>query len=336
MFTILIDSGTTHSRIRLVNTNSSKVEDAIKLAVGVRDTAIAGNNHNLKTMISEAIKEIINKNSINKNQIKCIIASGMITSNLGLYEVPHISAPANLEDFVRNCKIVTTEDFLDIPCIYVPGMKNAGDFTEPDFLVDSMDMLRGEEVETYGLLEQLKPKGKGLMVLPGSHTKYILVDENQTLVSSYSTLGGEIIHAIRSNTILSNSIDEKLIKKIDETQLISGYKAAKKVGLTRVFYHIRLVQLFSNLDNNERANYFVGAVLESDIKALKVYLEDVEKLNWIIVGGTSPLRKAFIQLLKEENYTMNMIEATDEEVEAALVFGAQKIGDKYFSTFINE
>src|SRR5690554_127957 len=100
MYTILIDSGTTHSRIRLVSLWSSKVKDVIKRAVGVRNTAIDGNNQKLRNMISQAVEEIITKNALQTDQVKYIIASGMITSNLGLYEIPHISAPARLEDFV--------------------------------------------------------------------------------------------------------------------------------------------------------------------------------------------------------------------------------------------
>lgn len=185
----------------------------------------------------------------------------MITSNLGLYEVPHIKTPARLEDFVQNCQKIIIEDFHQIPCIFVPSMKNKNAFIDQDFSIDQMDMLRGEEVETYGLLEQLQPEGKGLIVLPRSHTKYIFVEEGQTLVSSFSTLGAGVISAIRSNTILSSSLELKIIETVDKSQLIAGFNTAKDFGLTRGFYHIRLMQLFSKLDHNKRASYFIGAVL---------------------------------------------------------------------------
>lgn len=278
-------------------------------------------------MIIQGIKKIIKQNSLKESQMSYIVGSGMLTSDLGILEIPHISAPARLIDFLKNCKIIISEDFFQIPFILVPGMKNLTDVT--DINIDTMDMLRGEEVETFGLLEQLKPTGKGLIILPGSHTKYLLIGENQTLLASYSTLGGEVLSAIRGNTILSNSIGKGLIEVIDKDQLLAGYQASESVGLTRCFYHIRLQHLFSNLDANERANYLVGAVLQSDLKALHSFLNNHQKLDWMIVGGSNPLREAFAYLLRKKYPNINIIEVTNEQVEYAYIYGAKKIGDKY-------
>ncbi|OZU88265.1 hypothetical protein CIL03_11465 [Virgibacillus indicus] len=329
MYIILIDSGTTNSRIRLVHEESTQLIDIIKIEVGIRNTAIDGNNHSLKSEITQGIRELVRKNKLETAQINYIIASGMITSNLGLYEVDHVTAPADLEDFVHHSKTVISEDFYHIPCLFVPGMKNRHDVSDEGSVIDQMDILRGEEVETIGLLEQLKPAGKGLMILPGSHTKYLLIDEDQTFLSSFSTLGGEVLHSISSSTILSDSLNTTLIESLNRHQLIEGYKAAKKVGLTRSFYHIRLLQLFSELDDNERANYFVGAVLQSDMQALHSFIGNEENLDWFVVGGASPLRAAFVQLLKEEYQEMDIIEASNEQIENALIYGAHRIGRNY-------
>src|SRR5699024_10389921 len=244
LYIILIDSGTTNTRIRLLEDDQSiNIIDVLEINIGARNTAI-DRNSNLKMMIIQGIKKIIKQNSLKESQMSYIVGSGMLTSDLGILEIPHISAPARLIDFLKNCKIIISEDFFQIPFILVPGMKNLTDVT--DINIDIMDMLRGEEVETFGLLEQLKPTGKGLIILPGSHTKYLLIGENQTLLASYSTLGGEVLSAIRGNTILSNSIGKGLIEVIAKDQLLAGYQASESVGLTRCFYHIRLQHLFSN------------------------------------------------------------------------------------------
>ncbi|MDS8877104.1 2-dehydro-3-deoxygalactonokinase, partial [Streptococcus pneumoniae] len=86
-------------------------------------------------------------------------------------------------------------EFLDIPCIFVPGMKNRVSADTADVVdwINEYDVMRGEEVETIGLLKQFDIRGKGFMVLPGSHTKYVVVDEQQRLESCLSTLGGETL-----------------------------------------------------------------------------------------------------------------------------------------------
>ncbi|MFC7062157.1 2-dehydro-3-deoxygalactonokinase [Halobacillus seohaensis] len=331
MAIILIDSGTTNSRIRLVDEKHIKVLDVIKLEIGVRNTAIEGSNNRLKQEIANGINDLLDNNSLSSHQIKYIVATGMITSNLGIYEVPHVEAPASLDSFVESVQRVETKEFFNIPCLYVPGMKNkVTDSLEDELsVINQYDVMRGEEVETYGLLKQLKPIGKGLMVLPGSHTKFVLVGENKELLSCRSTLGGEMLKAVRDQTIISDSLDEGLIESVDPSYLVKGYNAAREVGVTRSLYHIRLLQLFSELSANERANYYAGSVLYYDIEALMQMLKE-EQVEWIVIGGSDPLRGAFYHLITHFNQSWKIINSTDEQVELATVYGAQEIGETYF------
>jgi 2-dehydro-3-deoxygalactonokinase len=191
--------------------------------------------------------------------------------------------------------------------------------------INDFDVMRGEEVESFGLLKQFDIQGSGMIVLPGSHTKFVAVDENKDLLGSLSTLGGETLQAIQKETILSDSLNYGLIGSIDEKMLESGYKAAKHHGLTRSFYHIRLLDLFSELDENQRANYFAGSVIYNDLQALSRSMEEMNEIDWVIVGGSNPLRKAFAHLLRYMNKKWQILEACDKQVEYSLVYGATEI-----------
>lgn len=327
---ILIDSGTTNSRLRLYDRTSSKVLDSEKVRVGVRDTAISGNNHNLKAQLSEGITTLLSRNQLAPSDIGYIAASGMITSNLGIYEIPHVASPAGMDDFARCSKVIRLEEFLDIPCIFIPGMKNAVKLDAADAddvlsMINDFDVMRGEEVESFGLLKQFDVTGKGMMVLPGSHTKFVAVDEKKDLLYCLSTLGGETLHAIQKETILSSSLGANLVKVVDKDMLKLGFEAAKKHGLTRAFYHIRLLDLFADLDANQRANYFVGSVIYNDLQALFQSIEEMDEIKWFIVGGSDPLRKVFTYLLQYVNKDWRILEADDEQVEYSVVLGAEEI-----------
>lgn len=331
---ILIDSGTTNSRLRLYEQTSCKVLDTEKIQIGVKDTAISGSNNNLKAQLKIGIERLLFRNQLNPSNIKYIGASGMITSNLGIYEVPHVSSPAGICDFAKYSKIAKLEEFLYIPCIFIPGMKNSVSLSETENLVSSInhfDVMRGEEVESFGLLKQFDVKGKGIIVLPGSHTKFVAVGANKELLYCISTLGGETLQAIQRQTILSDSMNSSLIENIDEKMLESGYEAAKQLGLTRSFYHIRLLDLFSDLDENQRANYFAGSVIYNDLQALSQSLEDIDEVDWMIIGGANPLRKAFTHLIRYMNNKWNIFEACDQQVELSLVFGATDILSNYYN-----
>lgn len=331
MKTILIDSGTTNSRLRLVDRGSSEILDQLKINIGVRNTAIDGHNEQLKSGLKDAIEKILERNSLASKDIRYMVASGMITSDLGVHEVPHITSPASFDDFARKSVVIKLEEFFSIPCIFVPGMKNnTEDISDSLAFINDYDVMRGEEVETIGLLKQIEVQGNGIMVLPGSHTKYVAVDNQKNLQSCLSTLGGEILHAIQKETILSKSLTTSLVEEIDIEMLEKGYEASKKYGFTRSFYHIRLLQMFSTLNENQRANYFVGAVIHDDIKALMQTTEHNE-VDWIIVGGSDPLRKVFVHLLKYLGNGWRIIEANDQQVAASMVFGAQEVVSVYLT-----
>jgi 2-dehydro-3-deoxygalactonokinase len=328
LYIITIDSGTTNSRIRLIENKQNTVIDVIKKPVGVRNTAIDGNIDALKNGIAEGLQEIINRNKLQVNDIQYIVATGMITSNLGLHEVKHIEGPCGLEKFAKASSVQIVESYFNIPCIFVPGMKNRVEDYPGKLLenIDSYDVMRGEEVETFGLLHQLGLKGKGMILLPGSHTKFVFVNNGQ-IESCYSTLCGEILFAVSRNTILSSSLNKELITGIEREYLIEGYKSSKKVGLTRSLYHVRLLHLFDQqMNDNQRSNYFAGAVIASDIHSIQKS-NRFEDLNWVVIGGAYPLRKAFVEIFSHMELSDIVVEATDEQVELSTVIGSKAIGD---------
>lgn len=323
---IFIDSGTTNSRIRLGKLEEQVILDSIKVNIGVRNTAIDGNNYKLITALREAILKIIAKNNLSSSEIDYLIASGMITSNLGIYEVPHISSPASVEDFSQAAVMKKISDFFDIKCILIPGMKNSvkanNDIVSQ---INNYDIMRGEEVEAIGLLDQLPRNGKGILILPGSHTKYILVDEQKRLTKCFSTLGGEALLAIQKESILSNSLSQELITSLDLENLIKGYQAAEKYGVTRGLYQVRLLEIFSDLNKNKLANYYTGVIMHEDIKFLVENILKENVLEWIMIGGANPLKKVFFCLLKYLKIDLSLIEASDRQGEYSTVIGSRII-----------
>lgn len=324
MYIILIDSGTTNTRIRLLRENETTVEDIEKVQVGVRNTAIEGTNETLKRHLYSGIGTILKRNGLQPSDIKYVIASGMITSNLGLYEVPHINGPAKVEDFSKRSLVIKMDEFFDLIWIFTPGLKNnpmVADITEE---INKFDIMRGEEVETIGLLKQFDVQGKGVVILPGSHTKFIFISEDKALEYCLSTLGGETIYAIQQGTILSSSLHDEIINVVDEKRMYQGFKATEKYGLTRSFYHIRLLQMFSELTDNELANYYVGSILYSDLKSLQSTISESD-IKWIIVGGAEPLRSSFTFLVDRMYSNLNIIKPNDEQIEKAIVLGPKII-----------
>lgn len=319
MYVILIDSGTTNTRIRIVDAQSKEVTDALKIEVGVKNAAMDKSNRNLKTAIEQGMEEVLGRNNLAREDIRHIIASGMITSNLGLKEVPHVVAPAKIDDFSRGTE---SDEIYGIPCHYIPGMKNK-DLDGNGGIEDirEMDIMRGEEVEVFGLLEQMDVSGAGIIILPGSHTKFVRVNEDKELVSCFSTLGGELVQAVQGNTILSSSLEDGLIDTLETDHLEKGYKKTQTEGLTRSLFGVRLLDMYTNTTGNQRANYLLGAIYHEDIQALKFYTDGLD-LDWLIVGGSEILKDSMTHLLSLEFTDQTIIKATEEVVEQSYITGS--------------
>lgn len=327
MYYITIDAGTTNTRLYLVKQKNNEVVAQTKKSFGIRNVAMDRSTSTFTNELSRSIREIMASNDCDPSSTSFIVASGMITSNLGLIEVPYVTSPSTIDDLAKGAVIKKWSQLFNIPCIFIPGIKNNLPHERKQELfkyMNEIDVMRGEEVETIGLIEQLNLTKKGLVILPGSHMKYILVDD-QTILSSLSTLSGEMLSAIQKGTILSSSLHRDLIKEVDADLLWQGFQAGKTYGLSRSLYHIRLLQLFEELEEDGRANYFVGAVLAGDFKMLeRVYRN--EELNWIVVGGSNPLRSSFVDILQRIG-VKNIIEATDEQVMMSTILGCKKIAD---------
>jgi len=105
MYFATIDCGTTNSRVYIVDENSTIKGEAYK-KIGVKDTAINGNNKALKEGLAETFYKALENAHVELRDIKFAISSGMITSEIGLLEIPHIWAPVKIDDLSKNLKKV--------------------------------------------------------------------------------------------------------------------------------------------------------------------------------------------------------------------------------------
>src|SRR5215470_11139199 len=93
-----VDAGTTNTRVWL--TAGDRVIARARAGVGVRDTARDGSSSRLR----DALRELIDRVRVDARDQGfaqspvCVIAAGMITSPLGLAEVPHVPTPAGLNE----------------------------------------------------------------------------------------------------------------------------------------------------------------------------------------------------------------------------------------------
>lgn len=326
MYVITLDTGTTNTRVTLWN--NKEVVDKVFRDVGVRNTAIDGNNAKLKKAIKEAIDEILKRNEMNIDQINRILASGMITSNVGLVEVAHLWAPVGIQELANGIVRHYLPEVVNKEIWFVPGVKN--NITEITLEnCEAMDIMRGEEVETIGLLKRLNVEGPALMILPGSHSKFVSVDHQGKITGCLTSLAGELISEITNNTIIASSVNHSLATEFKKNMVIEGYKKGIKVGISRTAFLVRILDQFTGMSVNEKANFLLGAVLSADIMAIKNSRAlKVSPASKVIIAGKRIIMNAFEAIIKEDGYFKNVVTVNSKQIDNLAGFGALCIYDK--------
>jgi 2-dehydro-3-deoxygalactonokinase len=330
MIKIAVDSGTTNCRVKFIEDN--KVIWTERSGVGIKDVAAAnGNNSILEVTLQKLIIQGLQNMQRTLEDVSYVVGSGMITSNLGLLEIPHLTAPADFKVFADNLKVLNFEWLKGIPFYLIPGLKNN---TEKDIaLLSDIDVMRGEEVETFGVLESMSIQEKTLVILPGSHTKFVYVDEKGEIVRCVTTMLGEILSALAESTILKSALPEGLIESIDHEFVKLGVSYQGSYGLSNASFATRLLQIQLETTANQRANFIGGALVSDDLN--RKIISDILQGEWkrVIVGGTAPLRDLFVIALKEKGVSQASLTVVDEEVaKNAPAFGAIKIVDTHFES----
>lgn len=302
MHIVTIDMGTS-------NTRSSLWRDGALLAqaarpVGVRDAATGAGKRPLEQALRDTIEAVLAEAGVAAGAVDLTLASGMIGARAGLAEVPHVAAPAGLAELAQGMAPIALPALADLltgPLWCIPGVRNhraqVGLHNH-----EAMDIMRGEETETMGLLSRLRLEERAIIIMPGSHTKLVSVDQQQRIVGCATTIAGELLQAISEHTLIGESLDG-FGRSLHPAHLLAGAATARKAGLARACFSVRILAQFSQVQLDERASFLLGAVLADDVLTLKNSSAiQMRPDTTIFICGKPILRDALALLIAEDSY----------------------------------
>ena len=308
-YVITIDGGTTNTRCMLWNGQKEMVAEA-KRETGVRNTSIDGNNEKLKQAVKECVEEVLRKAGIGFDAVRRITGSGMITSDMGLYMLPWITAPAGAKELAEHAEEVLLPEICPVPITFIPGIKNSeGPFSMEN--IAGMDIMRGEEVESVALISRMKCHKEMLLVLPGSHNKFIPVDRDGRITGCVTSISGELLSAVTNDTILAKSVNRSFVSPegYDRETVLAGFDTAMKYGFGKALFTGRTMMLFTESGPEKIANFLLGATLAGDLIAVKNSgLSGICPEMKVVVAGKEPLRSAVADILRHDGYFTDVSE----------------------------
>lgn len=318
MFAV-IDCGTTMTRIYIVNEDREIVASGRK-KVGVRDTSITGSRDKLRDGVQTLFFEVLEENQIPESEVAFAIASGMITSEVGLIEIPHLVAPAGLKQLTEGIEKVEDPAVLDLgrPIYFVRGVRNDYPEAKAQYL-RRVDFMRGEEVQCIGIMKHLKLSYPCNFVALSSHTKVMYINQKEEIEASSTTISGQLFEAICSST----NIGKSLIKTEGETP--GGYSdeelieiaadCVKNAGLARTMLMPRFLQVLMRTDSHEREVFMDAAIAADDLNTFHEMRKQGYVSDRYILYGHENRCKLYTYMLKKEFGPQTIIESIYEKEE---------------------
>ena len=309
MYFATVDSGTTYSRVAVVDWWGRVIGKA-SVKAGVRDTAVTGSRQALRDGIQLCFDEAVSRAELQVADVGVALAAGMISSEIGLLEVPHLTAPIGVAELAAGVvKVHDTAVFpVDIPVYFIPGIKNRYD---PERIsiedVGKLDFMRGEEVQVIGLMQLGKVAAPGLAAILSSHTKIVVIDAAGRIAGSITTLSGQIYEAVRSQTSIGKSIrpdddseEAAFADYWDEAIVANAFDWVRRAGISRTFLMTRFLDVLLHRPWYERRLFVESAIAAEDLHAIGQVDELAGGLHGkhLVLAG-SPRRARILEYLLE-------------------------------------
>jgi len=261
-----VDMGTTRTRAWL--TVGADIEAHGAADFGIRNVATGESKQWLEQQLCTLLDETYAARRT--ASLACpnrIAAAGMITSAQGIAEVPHVEAPAGAPELAASIHHHQLSTRADWSLLLVPGVRTGPLAAGREATLDT-DIMRGEETLCIGLLQTGALQPNAALLNLGSHWKWIAIDAEKRIASSRTSLTGEMIHAVQSNTLLAASLPQHRPEAFDPDWVDLGFREAQRSGLGRALFCIRLLDQKNQATPAQRLSFLYGAFLHDEIEHL--------------------------------------------------------------------
>jgi len=324
---LILDVGTTYTRCWV--TIEGTIKSRVTTQVGVRDTAVSRSEAVLKSGIRKTIRQALRHATLTEGSVGAIFALGMATSELGLLHVPHCEAPAGVGKLAKHVASNTDPEIINLPMHFIPGVKNSSRLS-PKGCLHNLDFMRAEETQALGIIGTFHPELPTNIVFLSSHTKAVAINTHSEVQSSLTTLSGQVFKALLSNTSIAHSVsnDHWSGAGYNVAWLEIGAELTREWGLLRAVLFPRLVDVLMDTTPAQRLALLEGALIESDLQALRrADRVGIDLSRGMVLVGSKPRCEAFKHLCVQAGLTTEkrILLLTDKEMEEATVRGALHI-----------
>lgn len=226
---------------------------------------------------------------------------GMAGSRQGWQEAPYLRCPASLEQ-------LAAASIQAAPGVHLlPGLR----CTNP---LDAADFLRGEETQVLGALalDARLRHGRHLLVLPGTHSKWLQLADAQ--VRHFQTaVTGEVYAALRAHSVLVSAASTDEVA-LDGTFLLGLLRArtSSPDSLLAQLFECRARRLSGELSSGDESNFLSGLLIGHELNhGLRQFSAGHARITLV---GTAALTRRYAYALSEFGVAADCLDGSQAAV----------------------
>lgn len=192
------------------------------------------------------------------------LLGGMVGSTIGWHEVPYLSCPARAEA-LAGAALRFAQDGRAIAI--VPGLSCIAPTGAPD-------VMRGEEVQILGAL-RLRPelaKGRHVFCMPGTHTKWVVVEDGAVL-HFLSAPSGELFEILSRHSVLARDSGPVAADSAAFAQGLAFARRNDKADLLHLLFSTRARAVTGAMPKTDAGSWLSALVLGKDCASAVALLD---------------------------------------------------------------
>jgi 2-dehydro-3-deoxygalactonokinase len=219
-----------------------------------------------------------------------VLCCGMVGSRQGWCEAPYLQAPCAPPGFDTATRVETSDPRIQVHVL--SGVKQ----------LHPADVMRGEETQIAGVLA-LSPGLSGVICLPGTHTKWVLVEDGE--IRQFSTfLTGELFQLLSASSVLRHTLArDSWNSAAFEAGCRAGSQSPQLLG--NLLFGLRAEALLTDLDPVEARSRASGLLLGLEISGMRPLWQG----KTTILVGESDIAQAYATALAIENAEARVLDA---------------------------
>ncbi|MPZ31118.1 MAG: 2-dehydro-3-deoxygalactonokinase [Rhodospirillales bacterium] len=207
-----------------------------------------------------------------------VLICGMAGARQGWAEAPYIRTPTRLDALHEGAIRIDTPGDIRI----LPGIAQAH--------ADRPDVMRGEETQLLGVTE---PDFSGLVCIPGTHSKWVGIEDGRIVeFSTYMT--GELFSTIAEHSILAHAVEAAGAAPTDSQPFQEGLSTAlaEPTALTVSLFRLRAAQLLGFEQRADGAARLSGLLIGTELADARRRHGPLRSVRLIAAGALGRLYEA--------------------------------------------